>query len=180
MGAGAKPVKSSGWASGRNGDAVSGCDGWDAGRNRCSDIQRLLRHRKPSFPVGARSLRCVATRGWPVKSCNTSDRASGVTFTHPQTGDRCDVIRRPEKIRAVSAPVIMDWARRLSVAKKNVKATVTMAPPNKTNHTIPGTMPAATTSRALRAWVTTSSWRSASVRSAAPRRSVGRNASRVE
>src|SRR5215472_8844036 len=64
--------------------------------------------------------------------------------------------------------------------EKSVKPTVMIAPPNRTNHITPGTTPAATTSRALRAWVTTSSCRRVSFRSTAPRRSVGLKVSSVE
>src|SRR5690242_18908339 len=105
-----------------------------------------------------RGARPFGGSGFALKSCSAADRASGDTFTIPANGrSMTTMTRSPEKIKAVSAPVIRVWARRLSVAKKNVKATVTMAPPNKTNHTMPGTMPVATTSRALRAWVTASS-----------------------
>jgi hypothetical protein len=63
-------------------------------------------------------------------------------------------MRSPEKIKTQSAPVITDWAAKFSVAKKNANPTVTTAPLNSTNQTMPGTTPAAATRRALLACVT--------------------------
>jgi hypothetical protein len=58
---------------------------------------------------------------------------------------------------SASSPVIMVWARKLRVPKKNVNAIVTAAPPNRISQMTFGTLPSAAIRRDRRACVMRSS-----------------------
>ena len=76
------------------------------------------------------------------KSSITASRASGITWTEPAKGwSMATMTSSPEKIRSARTPVIIDCARRFSVPKKNVNATVRSPPPKSTSTECPARLP---------------------------------------